>query len=109
MPLEIAPSLNASLNVMSNEGSRLSPQLKQFLLCDEFFSPQFPQVTKTETKAPPFLKGKKYDHLLFSYHGIPERHIRKSDVTKSHCKIDKSCCILHIMYRMTVILTKHLF
>lgn len=39
-----------------------------------------------------FLKGKKYDHLLFSYHGVPERHIRKSDVTKSHCKIDKSCC-----------------
>jgi ferrochelatase len=33
-----------------------------------------------------------YDHLLFSYHGLPERHIRKTDVTKSHCKIDGSCC-----------------
>jgi ferrochelatase len=33
-----------------------------------------------------------YDHLLFSYHGIPERHIRKTDVTKSHCKIDGNCC-----------------
>ena len=33
-----------------------------------------------------------YDHLLFSYHGIPERHIRKTDVTKSHCKIDGQCC-----------------
>lgn len=33
-----------------------------------------------------------YDHLLFSYHGIPERHIRKSDITNSHCKIDGSCC-----------------
>jgi len=33
-----------------------------------------------------------YDHILFSYHGIPERHIHKSDVTKSHCKIDGSCC-----------------
>ena len=38
------------------------------------------------------LKDKKWEHLLFSYHGIPERHIRKSDITKSHCKIDKSCC-----------------
>jgi ferrochelatase len=38
------------------------------------------------------LNGKKHDHLLFSYHGVPERHIRKSDVTKSHCKIDGSCC-----------------
>lgn len=33
-----------------------------------------------------------YDHLLFSYHGVPERHIRKSDITNSHCKIDGSCC-----------------
>ena len=39
------------------------------------------------------MEGKKYDHVLFSYHGVPERHIRKSDVTQSHCKIDKSCCV----------------
>ena len=38
------------------------------------------------------LQGVNYDHLLFSYHGVPERHIRKRDVTKSHCKIDRSCC-----------------
>ena len=38
------------------------------------------------------LKDKEYEHLLFSYHGVPERHIRKSDITKSHCKIDGSCC-----------------
>lgn len=39
------------------------------------------------------LEGKKQEHLLFSYHGVPERHIRKRDVTKSHCKIDGSCCV----------------
>lgn len=38
------------------------------------------------------LKEQKPEHLLFSYHGVPERHIRKSDVTKSHCTIDGSCC-----------------
>jgi ferrochelatase len=38
------------------------------------------------------LAGFDYDHLLFSYHGIPKRHIRKTDVTKSHCTIDGSCC-----------------
>jgi ferrochelatase len=38
------------------------------------------------------LKDFDYDHVLFSYHGIPERHIRKSDPTKSHCKLDGSCC-----------------
>ena len=38
------------------------------------------------------LKDFDYDHVLFSYHGIPERHIKKSDPTKSHCKLDGSCC-----------------
>lgn len=39
------------------------------------------------------LEGKTFEHLLFSYHGVPERHIRKRDVTKSHCKIDTNCCV----------------
>ncbi|MFY7669623.1 ferrochelatase [Tenacibaculum sp. MEBiC06402] len=39
-----------------------------------------------------YLSDKDYDHIMFSYHGVPERHIRKSDITKSHCKIDGSCC-----------------
>jgi len=38
------------------------------------------------------IKDLDYEMLVFSYHGVPERHIRKSDVTKSHCKIDGSCC-----------------
>jgi ferrochelatase len=38
------------------------------------------------------LEGLDYEHLLFSYHGVPERHIRKSDITKSHCRIDEQCC-----------------
>ena len=33
-----------------------------------------------------------YDKILFSYHGIPERHIRKSDVTTSHCLSSPNCC-----------------
>ena len=33
-----------------------------------------------------------YDHVLFSYHGIPERHIRKSDPTGQHCLQVKDCC-----------------
>lgn len=38
------------------------------------------------------LDQNEWDHILFSYHGVPERHIYKSDTTKSHCKIDGSCC-----------------
>jgi len=33
-----------------------------------------------------------YDHLLFSFHGIPERHLRKSDPTGRHCLAMPDCC-----------------
>ena len=33
-----------------------------------------------------------YDHLLFSFHGIPERHLRKSDPTGCHCLANPNCC-----------------
>ena len=33
----------------------------------------------------------KYDKVLFSYHGIPERHILK-DCDNGHCKLDDNCC-----------------
>ncbi len=36
--------------------------------------------------------AKEYDHILFSYHGIPERHIRKSDTTGCHCLQVNNCC-----------------
>lgn len=33
-----------------------------------------------------------FDHLLFSFHGLPERHLRKSDPTGRHCLAAKNCC-----------------
>ena len=39
----------------------------------------------------PYLK-EEYDHILFSYHGIPARHLRKSDPTGNHCLHSADCC-----------------
>ncbi len=33
-----------------------------------------------------------YDHLLFSYHGLPEKHLSKADPTNSHCLKSPNCC-----------------
>lgn len=41
--------------------------------------------------AQPYL-DKGYDHVLFSYHGIPERHLRKSDPSHAHCLARPDCC-----------------
>jgi ferrochelatase len=37
------------------------------------------------------LKDIDYDYLLFSYHGLPESHLRISDPTNFHCQ-GNSCC-----------------
>jgi len=56
--------------------------------------PEYIEVLANSIKS--HLEGVDYEHLLFSYHGVPERHIRKSDITKSHCqpgdKTQALCC-----------------
>lgn len=32
------------------------------------------------------------DHVLISFHGLPERHIRNGDVSGSHCLVGSDCC-----------------
>lgn len=33
-----------------------------------------------------------YDHILFSFHGLPQRQLRKSDHSKLHCMKVENCC-----------------
>lgn len=42
--------------------------------------------------ARPQLEAFSPDHVLFSYHGIPVRHVEKSDRTGSHCLRTDDCC-----------------
>ncbi|WP_372917715.1 ferrochelatase [Salegentibacter sp.] len=113
------PSIMSGLQELHDKGVNevlLFPLYPQFamattetilVLAEELRQKHFPEMQFTTV--PPFynhpdyirvlsesisdsLKGKDFQHLLFSYHGVPERHIRKSDITKSHCKIDGSCC-----------------
>jgi protoporphyrin/coproporphyrin ferrochelatase len=59
------------------------------------FIPPFYQDPKyihamAENMRPWLQKG--FDHLLFSFHGIPERHIKNSDPTRQHCLQSADCC-----------------
>ena len=48
-------------------------------------------ITALWASASDYLKAG-YDHLLFSFHGLPERHLRKSDPTGRHCLLVENCC-----------------
>lgn len=66
------------------------PEMKLTTMPAFYSNPAYVKVLSKSIKE--HLDTFEYDHVLFSYHGIPERHIRKSDPTKFHCKIDGSCC-----------------
>jgi ferrochelatase len=40
----------------------------------------------------PVLERLQPDHVLFSFHGVPERQVKKSDDTGSHCLAKGDCC-----------------
>ncbi|GEL69534.1 ferrochelatase [Myxococcus virescens] len=42
--------------------------------------------------ARPVIDDARADYVLFSFHGLPERHMRKSDPTGTHCLSTASCC-----------------
>ena len=55
----------------------------------------------------------KFDHLLFSYHSLPESQVKNSDLTGEHCLSRPYCCLQETSsnincYRHPCIKTSHL-
>ena len=113
------PSIKSGLQALADQGvtdTLIIPLYPQFamattetilVLAEELRQKHFPSMNFTSLPAfyhhadyirvlansiQEYLKDKEWEHLLFSYHGVPKRHIRKSDITKSHCKMDGKCC-----------------
>jgi len=32
------------------------------------------------------------EHLVFSFHSLPERHLKRLDATRAHCLVESNCC-----------------
>lgn len=41
-----------------------------------------------------YMDADKFDHIVFSYHGLPERQIRKSSVD-NYCQLNDKCCSVY--------------
>jgi len=68
---------------------RVAPSMRVEIAEPYFAHPAY--VKALAATARPFLEAP-YDHLLFSFHGVPERHLRKSDPTGKHCLATPDCC-----------------
>ena len=69
--------------------AQLAPRLRIQVQPPYFDHPDY--IAALVGSAREFL-ARDYDHLLFSFHGLPERHLRKSDPTGHHCLATENCC-----------------
>ncbi len=70
--------------VIERNGWNISLQILESFYNDSGYIDALCQVIQ------PYLS--KHDHFLFSYHGLPERHVKKTDTTQRHCLQVDNCC-----------------
>jgi len=66
-------------------------KLKATLHVQKPFYQEQEYISALVSSAEPYLK-QSYDHLLFSYHGLPEIHVSNLDKSKKHCLKKVACC-----------------
>lgn len=91
--------------------AQLQPAMPLHVLPPFYNDPLYVDVL-VASAAPYLAQG--YDHVLFSYHGLPERHLRKTDRTGRHCLRIGGCCTIpspahQTCYRHQVFGTTELF
>ena len=69
--------------------AKIAPQITVRIQPPYFDAPDYIEALVASAKN--YLESG-YDHLLFSFHGIPERHLRKADPTGCHCLVKENCC-----------------
>tara|TARA_Y100000748_G_scaffold259952_1_gene227526 strand:+ start:116 stop:1126 length:1011 start_codon:yes stop_codon:yes gene_type:complete len=75
---------------VKSECKALFPNLKKKIIPPFYDNTEYIDLMSQNIKKN--IKGIKYDHILFSYHGIPESHIKISDITNNHCLKVTDCC-----------------
>ena len=74
---------------VQREATLLAPALK--LECVQPYFADDDYIAALVASARSYL-AQPHDHLLFSYHGIPVRHLTKADSSHAHCQVVADCC-----------------
>lgn len=93
------------------EAARHGSKLR--ITCEQPFYEDTDYIEALYTASKPYLE-QPHDFVLFSYHGIPVRHLRKADSSNAHCTIVNDCCNTcspahHTCYRAQVTKTTQAF
>jgi ferrochelatase len=71
------------------EAARREPSMRIDCLQPFYADPDYIEALHA-VSAPYFAQP--HDHVLFSYHGVPLRHLRKADSSRAHCQCVANCC-----------------
>jgi ferrochelatase len=82
-------SFETAVERVKEVAATLAPQLRVQVEPPCFAQPDY--IAALAASAQELLQ-QGYDHLLFSFHGLPERHMRKADPTGCHCLAAENCC-----------------
>ena len=82
-------SFETAVERVKEVAGALAPQMRVQVQPPCFDQPDY--IAALVASAQEYLQ-RGYDHLLFSFHGLPERHMRKADPTGRHCLAAENCC-----------------
>lgn len=82
-------SFESAVERVKEVAARVAPAMRLRVLEPYYDDPHY--IGALVESAAEFLRGP-FDHLLFSFHGLPVRHLRKSDPTCNHCMVASNCC-----------------
>jgi ferrochelatase len=68
----------------------LQPSMKTTLLQPFYQHPDY--IKALVERARPSIEAGDFDKLVFSFHGIPQRHLVKGDPSHQHCLTTHDCC-----------------
>jgi len=70
--------------------AKYTPYMKTKVLMPFYNDPAY--IDALVESAKDYLQENTYDHLLFSFHGIPGSHLQKTDPSHAHCLCVTHCC-----------------
>jgi ferrochelatase len=89
-PQHAESSRGTALRAVSEWAARRSDAPTLAVLPPFFAAPGF--VAAVAAAARPALAELRPEHVLMSYHSLPERHVRNADPSREHCLERRDCC-----------------
>lgn len=89
-PQYASSTTGSTLEALARASGRLGVAPPPALVPAFYDDPRF--IDACAAVGRPILDAEQPEHVLMSFHGLPERHVRKGDPSGRHCLVEPGCC-----------------